>query len=215
MSTRASSSIKYIITDTIPSVVFFAPEISRLPPKAYYWIFISADIICLILQAAGGALSTASQGSSQVGIDIAMGGLILQVIVLVAFAALTADYLVRYARLQRRRGAASVMGRRQKIFFAGLGTAFALIIARCAFRVDELSEGYTDSDKVTNELLFILLEGVLIYLAVLALTVGHPGLGFRREEGEVAMGTSAEKTASGGASSEEVLSAKNANGAAV
>lgn len=143
-----------------PRIRFFSPEISRLPPRLFYWLFISADIICLILQAAGGVLSTVSDGTSQQGIDVAMGGLILQVIVLGFFAVFLVDYMIRYVRLQHSRGQKHAMGRRQKLFFGGLSTAFVLILARCSFRVDELSEGYTDSDKVTNELLFILLEGM-------------------------------------------------------
>jgi hypothetical protein len=55
------------------SIRFFAPEISRLPPRIFYWLFISADITCLILQAIGGALSSSSDGASQTGIDVARG----------------------------------------------------------------------------------------------------------------------------------------------
>lgn len=113
-----------------------------------------------MLQAAGGALSTTSEGSSQVGINVSMSGLILQVVVLCVFLAFLIDYMVRYVRLQRARGAAVIMARRQKLFFAGLSTAFALILARCAFRVDELSEGYTDSSKITHELMFVFMEGL-------------------------------------------------------
>ncbi|KAF5007884.1 hypothetical protein FDECE_5799 [Fusarium decemcellulare] len=163
------------------AVRFFAPDISRLPPRMIYWLFISADILCLILQAAGGALSSTSNGSSKTGIDLAMTGLILQVIILVVFCGFFVDYMVRFAKLQKRRPGAVIntIAKRQKLFFAGLGSAIVLILARCAYRVDELSEGYSDSTKITNEALFIGLEGVLIYLAVVSLMVGHPGFGFK------------------------------------
>lgn len=52
------------------------------------------------------------------------------------------------------------LGRGQKLFFGGLASVIVLILARCSYRVDELSQGYTDSDKVTEEPLFIGLEGV-------------------------------------------------------
>lgn len=77
--------------------------------------------------------------------------------------------MVRYPRLLRRscspRGsgdssAADTIGTRQKLFFGGLATAVVLILARCSYPVDELSQGYTDSDKITNEPLYIGLEGV-------------------------------------------------------
>lgn len=125
--------------------------------------------MCLVLQAIGGALSSSSNGSSQAGIDVAMAGLILQVIVLVIFCGFFADYMIRYLRLLRRspspRGAdgsadAGFIGTRQKVFFGGLASAIVLILVRCSYRVDELSQGYSDSDKITDEPLFIGLEGV-------------------------------------------------------
>ena len=151
------------------SIRFFAPEITRLPPRLFYWIFIGADITCLVIQAVGGALSSASEGASQSGVDIAMAGLILQVVVLVMFCGFFADYMIRYRRLVRRLPsfhhaggniAAVTIGGRQKLFFSGLGSAIILILARCSYRVDELSQGYRDSDKITDEPLFIGLEGV-------------------------------------------------------
>jgi hypothetical protein len=47
-----------------------------------------------------------------------------------------------------------------RIFFGFVSAAVILILARCAFRCYELSEGYEDSDLITDEGLFIGLEGV-------------------------------------------------------
>jgi hypothetical protein len=122
----------------------------------FYWIFIPADVVCLILQAAGGALSTVSQGGSQTGIDIAMAGLILQVIILALFIVALSDYMIRYFRS----GATGALNNRTRIYFAGLTTAIILILGRCFYRCYELSEGYQDSNLITDEALFIGLEGV-------------------------------------------------------
>ncbi|WYZ40748.1 hypothetical protein EsH8_IV_001089 [Colletotrichum jinshuiense] len=152
----------------------FAPELSRIPTKVIYWLFISFDVFCLALQAAGGALSTTSLGSSDTGVNLAMAGLVIQVVVLVAFCALFADYMIRYTRSSASRD----LTRREKVFFGFLALAVVLILARCSYRVDELSEGYSNSEKITDEGLFIGLEGVLVICAVFALCVGHPGLVF-------------------------------------
>ncbi|KAG9250970.1 RTA1 like protein-domain-containing protein [Emericellopsis atlantica] len=142
---------------TLSQVInYFGREFSRLQPKLVYWIFIPADILCLVLQAAGGALSTISSGSSQTGIDIAMAGLILQVVVIFCFCALFADYMIRFFRSKHSRA----LERKEKLFFVFLGAAIVLIEGRCIFRCYELSQGYTDSDLITNEALFIGLEGV-------------------------------------------------------
>jgi hypothetical protein len=174
-----------------------APEISRVNPKLFYWIFIPADVVCLILQAAGGALSTVSQGGSQTGIDIAMAGLILQVIILALFIVALSDYMIRYFRS----GATGALNNRTRIYFAGLTTAIILILGRCFYRCYELSEGYQDSNLITDEALFIGLEGVLVLLAVYCLCIGHPGL---------VQGSKA-KSVSRGASDEETISERKPN----
>jgi RTA1 like protein len=158
------------------SIVFFAPELSRFKPQLFYWIFIPADIVCLVLQAAGGALSTES--GSQVGVDISMAGLILQVIVILVFVVAFADYMVRYWRS----GSMNSFGWRLKAFFAGLTAAIILILTRCIYRVAELREGY-DGELITHEIPFIILEGVMIVLASIALMWGHPGLAMKSHVG--------------------------------
>ncbi|KAM0436719.1 hypothetical protein ACHAPT_002430 [Fusarium lateritium] len=157
------------------TIIFFAPELSRFKPQLFYWIFIPFDIVCLILQAAGGAMSTSSDSS--LGVDISMAGLILQVIVLFLFIVTFADYMFRYWRS----GHASNFGWRLNTFFAGLSASIILILTRCIYRVAELREGY-DGELIKHEIPFIILEGVVIVLAAVALCFGHPGLVFNKPE---------------------------------
>lgn len=152
----------------------FAPELSRFKPKVIWWIFIPADVVCLCLQAAGGALSTVSSGSSQTGVDVALAGLGLQVAVLVFFCIILGDYLFRYFRS----ASTDSLNLRMRLFFGFLSAAVLLILGRCAFRCYELSKGYSNSNLITDQGLFIGLEGVLIVIAVFFLCVGHPGLVF-------------------------------------
>ncbi|KAJ5011172.1 Sphingoid long-chain base transporter RSB1 [Colletotrichum sp. SAR 10_99] len=159
------------------AITHLGPEFARLPPKALYWVFIALDVSCLVIQAAGGAISTDSKGDSDLGVNLAMGGLVIQVVVIVVFCAVFADYMIRYTRSSYTRK----LTQREKIFFGFLALAVALILARCSYRVDELSEGYSNSTKVTDEGLFIGLEGVLIVLAVFSLCLGHPGLAFENK----------------------------------
>jgi hypothetical protein len=158
------------------TVVFLGPELSRFKPQLFYWVFIPFDIVCLILQAVGGALSTNADSGNDIGVDISMAGLILQVIVLVAFVAAFSDYLTRYIKA---RGFGS-FGWRLNAFFGGLSSATILILARCAFRVAELREGY-DGELITHEVPFIILEGVLIVIAAIGLMFSHPGMVFKAQ----------------------------------
>ncbi|EHK40479.1 hypothetical protein TRIATDRAFT_296433 [Trichoderma atroviride IMI 206040] len=158
------------------TINFFGPELSRVNPKLFFYIFIPLDIICLALQAAGGALSTILTGN--IGVNVSMAGLVLQVIVLVIFSAAFADYMIRYIRSGRRQSQGQAVSRwRFATFFGGLTVAIVLILARCAYRVAELQAGY-DSALFHDQVPFIVIEGVLIALAVVALCFGHPGLMF-------------------------------------
>ncbi|KEY69105.1 hypothetical protein S7711_10188 [Stachybotrys chartarum IBT 7711] len=168
---------------TLAKVInYFGPQLSRFNPKLFYWVFIPFDLVCLVLQAAGGAISTTSSGSSQAGVDIAMGGLVLQVIVLFAFCILLGDYLVRYFR----QPTVTTLDNRLKLFFGFLAFAVILIFGRCIFRAYELSQGYQNSDLITDEALFIGLEGVLVVIATFSLCIGHPGFVFGKDSKAVA-----------------------------
>lgn len=121
--------------------------------------------------------STSSKGSSESAVDITLAGLSLQVFSMVAFCGLIIDYLIRYSKS----GGQALAIPRLRLFLGFLGGAIILILARCAYRVAELSDGYF-GDLFHDEPLFIGLEGVLIVLAVLALCIGHPGFVFLSSE---------------------------------
>lgn len=135
-------------------------------------------MVCLVFQAAGGALSTASSGSSVVGVDLALAGLSLQVIAMAAFSAVFGDYLLRYVRFEKKKeqkesrhveaAGAGAGGRdafvsrftpRMKAFFGFMAAAVLLILTRCAYRVAELHQGYSGT-LIREQSLFIGLEGV-------------------------------------------------------
>jgi hypothetical protein len=122
-------------------------------------------------------MSTNSDGDNDTGVSVSMAGLALQVVVIVAFLACFGDYMFRYWRSGRM----DVLSWRLKTFFSGLLTSILFILARCAYRVAELRDGY-DGDIITHEIPFIVLEGVFIVVAAIALCFGHPGLVFDREQ---------------------------------
>ena len=85
-----------------------------------------------------------------------MAGLILQVVVIAGFIGLYIDYMIRYLRAS----GTPPLAQREKLFIGFLFAAIMLILGRCLFRCYELSEGYTDSSVISDETLFIALEGV-------------------------------------------------------
>ncbi|KLU88990.1 hypothetical protein MAPG_07969 [Magnaporthiopsis poae ATCC 64411] len=151
-------------------ITFLDPAISRIPPQAYIWIFLLCDVVALTLQAVGGGLSTSTHGQSQLGVDLGLAGLVFQVVTMLAFSVSLTEYLARYLARSRVR-----LNARLKLFLAALAAATILILGRSAYRVEELSKGYS-GPSIRNEPLFIGLEGVVIVVAVFCLCVGHPGL---------------------------------------
>ncbi|POS72068.1 hypothetical protein DHEL01_v209539 [Diaporthe helianthi] len=159
----------------------FGQSFLRFNP-VFYWAFILFDIVSLALQAVGGALSSVTAGKNHSGVKLALAGLAIQVITLVIFCGLYADYLWRYLKSEQFRQRAirrPSFGRRLKRFYAFESLAVVAILVRCVFRLHELKDGYTPANQVLQkERLFIGLEGVPVILAAFFLYVGHPGLIF-------------------------------------
>lgn len=154
-------------------------SLSRFNPRLFYWIFIPADITCLVLQATGGGLSATAYTPEDVnvGVNITKAGLILQVVVLVLFLTLYGDYLFS---LQRRKGLGS-LGKKVHTFLIFLILTVVFILIRCIYRIVELKDGYF-GPNFRHQDAFIGLEGAVMCLAVVCLIIAHPGPVFRHRK---------------------------------
>ncbi|KAK7185936.1 hypothetical protein DPSP01_009913 [Paraphaeosphaeria sporulosa] len=161
----------------------FGASWSRLRPAWYTYIFITGDLISLVLQGAGGGLAaTADNGSStqDLGTNLMIAGVIFQVVILSVFGYLLTEYTLRtYRRRDKLSVAATEILRSTKfrLFVAGVMVAYLAIFTRCVYRIPELTGGW-GSELMRNEPEFIALEGVMITLAVFTLTLFHPGFCF-------------------------------------
>ncbi|KAK9240692.1 RTA1 like protein-domain-containing protein [Lipomyces kononenkoae] len=164
-------------------VVVYGEEISRFRPRIYTILFCTCDFISLLLQAIGGAIaSTANDyNTTQMGINIMIGGLSFQVFSLTLFVVLCGDFAFR---LWRNRQSWNVSHQQLfesvifRCFLWGLATATLTILIRSCFRVAELSGGF-HGPLANNQPTFMVLEGGMVSIASLCLTILHPGIGFR------------------------------------
>ncbi|KAL0780568.1 hypothetical protein CaCOL14_001903 [Colletotrichum acutatum] len=156
-------------------IIHLDRSISRFNPRLCYFVFIPCDIVSLILQATGGALSSIASDKAAVqrGVNVSLAGLIFQVVCLVAFCALFADYLIICMRTNARQR----MTKNMKIFLAFLFISTTLILVRCSYRIEELKEGYF-SPMFRDQPLFIGLESSVMVVAVFCLVIGNPAIGF-------------------------------------
>ncbi|KAI5792556.1 RTA-like protein, partial [Peziza echinospora] len=162
-------------------IVIFGADISRIPPKAYTWLFVSCDFVSLILQGTGGGMASTNSKSPQMGTNVMLGGLGFQVFTLVLFIALCAEYGLRVrstlASGERQLDPMHASLRnsmRFKAFLVALAVSTIAILIRSIFRVIELSQGW-DGDLMGNQTTFFILEGIMVILAVLVLNACHPG----------------------------------------
>ncbi|KAH8684450.1 RTA1 like protein-domain-containing protein [Tricladium varicosporioides] len=175
----------------------FGSETSYLKPKLYTWIFVTCDVIALILQAAGGGIAGGAgkdQALRKQGTDTMIAGIVWQVFTLLVFGFLVVVYIMRTKKVWN----SGSVGEREKetwrrrgvrCFVAGVSIAFVTIFARCLYRIAEMVGGWANP-IMRDEKSFVVMEGFMMVIAGLALTIFHPGYCFpetrQKEESESA-----------------------------
>lgn len=156
-----------------------------MKPRTYTILFISCDITSLVLQAAGGALTATAntQADQDTGVNILIAGLALQIVSIALFLVLWAEFAWRLHKKvpesQRNPTFATIRrGWLWKGFQPALFVAMLLVFIRCIFRCAELQEGF-GGPLANDEVTFMILEGPMIFIAGILLTIWHPGFVFK------------------------------------
>jgi uncharacterized membrane protein YhaH (DUF805 family) len=167
-------------------MVAYAPEAAPISPKWTSISFMVSDFISLVLQAVGGAIASTAdtRAASNSGRYIMIAGLAWQVLSLLVFMVVWALFVWRLrktpetARSQSPNLKSLRTGSKLfELFQYSLLAATVLIFIRSVYRVAELQGGF-GGEIANHQTTFIILESVPITLAVLLVTVLHPGLGF-------------------------------------
>ncbi|KAL8718577.1 MAG: hypothetical protein Q9225_004307 [Loekoesia sp. 1 TL-2023] len=108
-------------------ILYLGPQHARFQPKLYYYIFIPCDILSLILQAVGGALSSTSSGGSKTAVDVSIAGLSFQVFTLCVFIALALEYAYRWYKARRATPQVTPLSRSFKVMV--LVAVYCLMVA--------------------------------------------------------------------------------------
>ncbi|KAL9093109.1 MAG: hypothetical protein Q9159_000468 [Coniocarpon cinnabarinum] len=146
--------------------------------------FVAQHITSLIIQAVGGALSASADTEEmrQKGVDSLIAGLTFQAASLLGFLGMTAWFIIKVRKGNTEERNPQFASLRATRYFQGFTWAIAVaaltIFIRCVYRVVELSDGFSGA-IANDEPLFLALEGPMIMVAMLAVTVYHPGLVFR------------------------------------
>jgi hypothetical protein len=164
-------------------VVVYGEGASRFRPATYTLLFCGCDFFSLLLQAVGGAIASGAttQSSTQLGINIMLAGLSVQVASLALFACLCGEFALRLYQNPQSWGPKHetlYSSKLFKAFLVGLSVATLTIFIRSTFRVAELSGGFK-GPLANNEISFMILEGCIIIIACGCLTFLHPGIAFQ------------------------------------
>lgn len=164
-------------------VILYGSHLTRFSPRSYTIFFCGCDIISLVLQGSGGGISSTANTAElvDVGKNIMLAGLGFQVFSLTLFLICGADIAFRvwkFCALWNLKHLNVIESRRFIWFLAGLVVATVTIHARSTYRCVELSGGFRGELFISDEPLFIVMEGVMISVACVCLTCLHPGICF-------------------------------------
>lgn len=146
MSAAYNAAAIYLILKHL--VLLFGRESSRIRPKYYTWAFIIVDALALSLQAAGGGIAGSAGDNASfrdVGDRLMITGISWQVLTLIIFALVAADYFVRRFRSSKplsREAQATLADRKFRIFVVALALSYVTIFIRCTYRIAEMAGGW-------------------------------------------------------------------------
>jgi len=161
------------------------PQYSRLTPRRYAIIFLSCDIISLLVQAMGGGIASSSQKShtqAKLGTDIALGGTVFQLVAITVYCSLAAEFITRYIwdrpmRSTHVPGGAfrGIVDIRLKRMLYAMCVMTVFILIRTVYRTIEFLDGW-NGKIISTQWLFNVFDATMITLAMLTLNVFHPGV---------------------------------------
>ncbi|KAG2748005.1 RTA1-domain-containing protein [Suillus brevipes Sb2] len=169
------------------------PQYSRLTPKYYTIIFCCFDVICLIVQAFGGASAAraVSQGTdATMGANIMLGGIAAQLFAIVVYVTLAAEFFLRLKRnapfrhveqprvLEKGQHAVS---NNLRILLCAMAFCTLCIFIRSIYRTVELAGGWF-GPVITTERYFDWLDGAMVTLAIYTLNFFHPGIWLNKND---------------------------------
>lgn len=171
-----AAAIYLTLKDIVKAI---GPQFSVIQPKLYPWIFISCDLVSLVLQAAGGgiAASANTDTATDAGGRIMLAGIVFQVATFTALYIL-AIIFARNLRANKHSLTPSqltvIHNRNFKVFAWGVFIASVGIYIRCIYRIGELAGGWKNK-IMQDEISFYVLDGAMVCVAVAVLTIAYPG----------------------------------------
>ncbi|KAH9479751.1 hypothetical protein JR316_0008346 [Psilocybe cubensis] len=180
------------------------PSFSRLQPKRCKYQFelflleihiflkiqLCFDVLALVVQGGGGGIAaSATDNPSQIdlGSRIMLVGIVVQLVVIIGFSVLAAEFLIRFYKNMPFQGRSDESMRKLlntevksrmtpniKLILYGVLLSTVFFLVRSIYRVIELSEGW-EGPVMRTQMYFNIMDGLMIVLAMYTVNVFHPG----------------------------------------
>lgn len=171
------------------TILYLGPRYSRLKPALFTWTFIGCDIGSLCLQAAGGGIA-ASAGRTdrsllKIGDDVITTGITFQVVTMSVCGLLGLEFFIRFVKAgahwegdgEKAWEARTFLSNHVNWICLAESLAYTTVLCRCIYRVPEMAGGW-GNPLMRRENEFLILDGTMISISILALTIFHPGFYF-------------------------------------
>jgi len=178
-------------------------QYSRLSPRSYTIFFLSCDVISLVVQGVGGGMAAVESGNGinpAKGGHIMLGGIAFQLFVIVVYVFFAGEFFVRYLWKRPIRATESSeyyensseseydsngtggMSHKMQLMVVALCFSTLCLLIRAVYRTIELADGW-NGRIISTQVLFNVLDGAMITLAMYTMNIAHPGLLLGRVKG--------------------------------
>lgn len=184
---------------SLPSkyAVIFGRHTSPIKPMWYTYIFVSVDVFSILVQGSGGGLAASDNtDSAKLGNNLLIAGLVIQVVAMAFFFGVGAQFIFRVRRQKTMYRAAMSTPeqvddgfdprfqhiRNRKMFIPlvyAIAITFVFVFTRSIFRTVEMGKGW-GNELMKHEIYFLVLETLMMFLAMLPITIVHPGMAFSK-----------------------------------
>ncbi|KAH8927907.1 RTA1-domain-containing protein [Atractiella rhizophila] len=170
------SAALYVLLGFI--IVELGVQHSALKPKLYGAIFVSCDLVSLVLQGTGGGLAATAdtQSQSDTGTSIMEGGIVFQLVATIVFAVLALDFR------RKAKKADALPAHYSGLYYLEIAIAIAtsMVIIRGIYRTAELAQGWTG--YLIQHEYYILFDSLPMVILLIALALAHPFWTFHRQK---------------------------------
>ncbi|KAL4066354.1 RTA1 like protein-domain-containing protein [Scleroderma yunnanense] len=173
-------------------IVQLGPQYSRLSPKLYAILFCSFDLICLVIQAVGGAIAADAvntNGNPNDGGNIMLIGVAIQMFAMTLYVICAGEFFVRFLKdcpirknsmeeNEEKRGVKLYEWDRLKLLVFSLFFETVFLFVRSVYRTIELENGWSGV-IISTQVYFNVFDGAMLTLAMFTMNLVHPGFFLR------------------------------------